>query len=124
MVDPASPIAGVDIRRDAQSLEIFRKVGDRSAVALILNNSAIALRQQGDLAGAKRNYVEALEIRPAIGEKAGVSATLNNLANIVSDEGNLGGAQQMYEESLAIVREIGNKRGTVSPALSPLAFRR
>ena len=90
-----------------ESLAISREIGDRSAVALILNNVAIVHRVRGDFAEAKKNYLESLAIRRAIGEKAGVAATLNNLANIMSDEGDLSGAKKVYEETL---KHVGGDR--------------
>jgi Tfp pilus assembly protein PilF len=94
-----------------ESLAISREIGDRSAVALVLGNSAILYRVRGDVGQAKKNYLESLAIRREIGEKAAIAATLNNLANLMSDEGDLNGAMKVYEETLVTLEELGDKRG-------------
>ena len=89
---------------------------------------AIGLRVQGDLAGAKKNYLEALAIRRDIGEKAGMAQTLNNLANLMSDEGDLSGAMKLYEETRRTAEEIGDKQqrrdGVVQPGRDAAAARK
>ena len=93
-----------------EAREIYASAGDRGGESRALRAAGISLRSQGDLAGAKKNYLEALAIRRDIGEKAGMAQTLNNLANLMSDEGDLSGAIKLYEETRRTAEEIGDKQ--------------
>ena len=72
--------------------------------ATSLNNLALLLQDQGDLAGARPLYERALAIfEKALGPEHPHTATsLNNLANLLQAQGDLTGARPLLERALAI----------------------
>jgi tetratricopeptide (TPR) repeat protein len=78
-------------------------------VARALNNIAILLYDQGDLASAKAMYEQALGVFREVGNKFAVAAVLNNIGNVLINQRDLEGAKRMHEEALAIRREIGDR---------------
>jgi len=72
--------------------------------ATSLNNLALLLPDQGDLAGARPIYERALGIdEKALGpEHPGTATDLNNLAILLKAQGDLAGARPLYERALAI----------------------
>ena len=73
-------------------------------IAMSLNNLALLLRDQGDLAGARPLFERALAIwEKACGPEHPETATsLNNLACLLQAQGNLAGARPLFERALAI----------------------
>jgi tetratricopeptide (TPR) repeat protein len=69
-----------------------------------LNNLALLLTGQGDLAAAQPHYERALAIyEKALGpEHPSTAASLNNLASLLQDQGDLLAARPLYERVLAI----------------------
>jgi tetratricopeptide (TPR) repeat protein len=69
-----------------------------------LNNLAVLLQHQGDLAGARPLYERALAIREkALGpEHPKTALSLNNLAWLLRAQGDWTGARPLYERALAI----------------------
>ena len=69
-----------------------------------LNNLALLLQDQGDLAGARALYERALAIREkALGpEHPDTAKSLNNLAVLLQAQGDLAGARPLFERALAI----------------------
>ena len=69
-----------------------------------LNNLAVLLRDQGDLAGARPLLERALAINEkALGpEHPDTTTNLNNLAGLLQDQGDLAGARPLFERALAI----------------------
>jgi tetratricopeptide (TPR) repeat protein len=72
--------------------------------ATSLNNLALLLRHQSDLAGARPLYERALAIRErALGpEHPDTATSLNNLAMLLHTQCDLAGARPLYERALAI----------------------
>src|SRR5206468_562150 len=83
----------------AQQGEIHRDV------AALLNNLAGALKDQGDLDGARRNLERALQISAQVfgtDIHPDVAASLNDLAIVLQDQGDLDGARRNLERVLEI----------------------
>jgi eukaryotic-like serine/threonine-protein kinase len=113
--EPAKSLSAAE-----EAKRIYQAMGDRSGVALSLNNIANVLSSQKDLAGAKKMHEEALAIYRQVGNKKGMASALNNVAISFKDQGDLERAKSAQMESLAVRREIGDKSG-VAVSLSNLA---
>ncbi len=94
-----------------RGLAVAREIGDQSLTAVLLNNIANVLRQQGSLAAALKTYEESLAISREIGDRSSVALILNNMAIGLRVQGDLAGAKKNYLEALAIRRDIGEKAG-------------
>jgi Tfp pilus assembly protein PilF len=93
--------------------------------ATSLNNLAVLLKDQDDLAGARQLYERALAIREkALGPEHPHTATsLNNLAVLLNDQGDLVAARQLYERALAITEKaVGPEHPHTATSLNNLAF--
>ncbi|MFI5013205.1 MAG: tetratricopeptide repeat protein [Hyphomicrobiales bacterium] len=89
-----------------RSLAIREKAlgADHPDTAVSLNNLAVLLQDQGDMAGARPLYERALAIREKVlgADHQDTAATLNNLAVLLQDQGDMAGARLLYERALAI----------------------
>ncbi len=97
---------------------------DHPTVAIGLNNLAVVLRQQGDLAGARERYERALEIDLAAygPEHPTVAIRLNNLAMVLEKQGDLAGARERFERALEIdLAAYGPEHPNVARWLNNLA---
>ena len=94
--------------------------------ATSLNNLALLLQAQGDLAGARPLYERALAIREkALGPEHPHTATsLNNLALLLkAQEGDFAGARPLYERALAIrEKALGPEHPHTATSLNNLAL--
>ena len=101
----------------AQAEELFRRAlglcqqslgPDHAAGAISLRNLAHALRQQGDLVGARSLYQHALSVRErACGPNhPDTAASLDDLARLSEAERDFSGARAFYDRALTI-REAG-----------------
>jgi tetratricopeptide (TPR) repeat protein len=89
---------------------IYTAAGDRRGAARTLQNTAIVLRQQGNLAQAKAMYTKALAVYRDIGDQRDIVTVTSNLANVLRQQGDLAGANARYQEALAAARRIGDRR--------------
>lgn len=91
----------------AEARRLYSDAGDLGNAAATLNTAAnIRLNAKGELASAKKLYLEALAIQEEIGNRDWISTIKYNLAVLARAQGDLTTAQQLVEESLATVREI------------------
>ena len=92
--------------------------------ATSLNNLAVLLQAQGDLAGARPLYERALAIREKVlgAEHPDTATSLNNLASLLQDQGDLAGARPLYERALAICEKVlGAEHPDTATSLNNLA---
>ena len=95
----------------AESLELFRGIGDKSGIAalqLLLGNVAF---MQSDYLLATTRYTEALQLYRETGNQSVTATLLTNLGLIAKDQGHYDRASALYAEALAVHRLLGNKRG-------------
>ena len=93
--------------------------------ATSLNNLAVLLQDQGDLAGARPLYERALAIREkALGpEHPDTATSLNNLARLLQAQGDLAGARPLCERALAIrEKALGPEHPDTATSLNNLAL--
>jgi tetratricopeptide (TPR) repeat protein len=94
-----------------ESLTVWRKLGDRAAVARVLSNLANVVKLQGDYALARSLYEECLSIFKELGDLAGMAWSLNHQGDMARGQGDPAGARALYEQSLATFRELGDRWG-------------
>jgi predicted ATPase/class 3 adenylate cyclase/uncharacterized protein HemY len=94
-----------------ESLELWRAVGDRRAVAEVLNNLGDLLRQLGDRRQGKAMIEESLLLFRQVADNRGIAHALSNLADILLAEGDQQQAKRLFEESLPLFRATSDRRG-------------
>ncbi|MGB6697833.1 MAG: tetratricopeptide repeat protein [Methylocella sp.] len=90
-----------------------------------LNNLALLLQNQGDLAGARPLHERALAIREkALGpDHPDTAASLNNLASLLRAQGDFAGARPLHERALPIDEKVlGPEHPDTATSLNNLAF--
>ena len=105
-----------------ESLDIARRLGDKSRVAYLLQPLALACVGVGDLAAARKYLNEALELAHQIGDPREIAAALNSLAQIARMEGDLATAEPLYEQVLDLGRNVHDMRDVASISLLNLAM--
>ncbi|HEY8596902.1 MAG TPA: tetratricopeptide repeat protein [Thermomicrobiales bacterium] len=103
----------------AESLDLWRALGDRANIARALNGLGEVALRLGDHARARALLTEALSLLRASGAKHGIAVSLNILGLVARDEGNYEEARTVFEEMLGLVRELG-RQWNVLIALSNL----
>ncbi|MFY9527528.1 MAG: tetratricopeptide repeat protein, partial [Candidatus Acidiferrales bacterium] len=92
-----------------QSLEIKRRLGDKSGIANSLQQIAQIEASQGKADQALKNFNEALQIRREIGDKEGLGNALNDLGDFYNGRGQYDQALRLFKESLQIQRDVSNE---------------
>jgi non-specific serine/threonine protein kinase len=95
----------------AESLALFRQVGDWWFCALALNAVAGVSRTGGDDDAVRACYAEALALWREIGDRRGVAVVLHNQASFAAQEGAAERAAAGFAESLAAFRDAGDRHG-------------
>ncbi|HWF96038.1 MAG TPA: tetratricopeptide repeat protein, partial [Xanthobacteraceae bacterium] len=93
--------------------------------ALSLNNLALLLQDEGDLAGARARHERALAIREkTLGpEHPDTAESLNNLALLLQAQGELAAARPLFERALAIYQKVrGHEHPSTATILNNLAL--
>jgi predicted ATPase/DNA-binding SARP family transcriptional activator len=97
--------------RYGQSLEYWRKVGDRAREGTVLANLAgIALLQE-DLVEADRQYAESLTIARDLKDKRGIATRLRNLARIAFRRGDYQRSSRLLSEALEDAAAMDDRPG-------------
>jgi len=94
-----------------QSLQISRKIGDRTGEGTTLNNISLIYDAKGDYDTALDYLQQSLQIYREIGDRAGEGTTLNNISTAYYVKGDYDTALDYLQQSLKIRREIGDRAG-------------
>jgi tetratricopeptide (TPR) repeat protein len=107
-----------------ESLETFRKNGEKSKAAYPLVGMGDVYAASGDFADAKKSYDEALSISNESGEKHESAVAMANLGTVLMQQGDLTGARAKYQKAIDLRNEIGEKSGAaeISLQLASLAL--
>ena len=97
--------------RAAESLAMYRQLGNKRGIAFALNLLGAAAFERNDYDQAAVRYTESLALRREIGDQWGVAGSLNNLGRTARFRGDFAQAAAFYQESEALRREIGDKLG-------------
>lgn len=96
------------------SVALARELGDREAHAAALNNLALALKDAGDLDGARELTERALAECEALGDRHRTAALHNNLADILRAQGRKDESMRHLKRAVRIFSDIG-EAGTSEP---------
>ncbi len=91
-----------------QSLDIWRKIGDRNGEAMALNNLGYASRFLGQYQQAIEFQQQSLVIQHEIEDRSGEAKSLNNLGSIYGSIGQYQRAIELLQKSLEIQHELGD----------------
>jgi tetratricopeptide (TPR) repeat protein len=97
-----------------QSLDIWRKIGDRNGEAMSLNNLGYASRFLGQYQQAIEFQQQSIEIQHEIEDRSGEAKSLNNLGSIYGSIGQYQQAIELLQKSLEIQHELGDLDGEAS----------
>lgn len=101
-----------------EALKLRRTLGDETeAVAIVLNDLAVAEELSGDLDAAERHYGEALQIARTINDKEGVATYGGNLAAMMLDRGEWIKGEALGFEALSLSEGIGRQQLIASNCL-------
>jgi predicted ATPase len=103
-----------------ESLDVYRRSGDRWGEANVLSSLCLVARRQGAFTQAKQWGQESLTIRRAIGDRRGIASSLSNLGLVRCVLGEYNEAKTGLEEALKIFREMNYRTG-VSNVLNTLS---
>jgi predicted ATPase/serine/threonine protein kinase len=92
-----------------QALEIYRDLGDRAGMAIILNSKAVVARDLGDYATARSLFEETIKLWLEIGDHASVAHVKINLADVVRAEGDRHLAVSLLKECQSIFGQLGDR---------------
>jgi tetratricopeptide (TPR) repeat protein len=96
-----------------QALDL-RPEADFQGKAIMLNNMAGVISDQGDMKRALDLWNQALKIIEMIDNSKGKAAGLSNIAGVIADQGNIARALDLWNQSLEISERIGDVRGKVA----------
>ncbi|MEP7247362.1 MAG: tetratricopeptide repeat protein, partial [Gammaproteobacteria bacterium] len=103
----------------AESLAIWRHLGDRRGIGKVLNNQGLLAYELGDYRAARALHEESLGIDRELGDRWGVAVSLIHLGSLAMVQGDYPSARALCEESLALFREFGD-RGHIANAIRSL----
>jgi ATP/maltotriose-dependent transcriptional regulator MalT len=89
-----------------QSLEIFRRIGNRFGELVTTLNIGEVLFAQGRLAEARAKYDEAMAVAQQLGDKRGLAYCLVDIAGVLIAQDRLDDARTAAEHSIEIRKEI------------------
>jgi len=94
-----------------KSLKIQETIGDKLAIANLLNNIAFIWNYQGKVEKALNYWEKSLMLREVMGDKKGVANSLTNIGFVYHNQGNISRALEHYNRSLKIQEGIHDKEG-------------
>ena len=105
----------------AESLALWRELGDRQGLGQALNALGLIAHNEGDYARAVALFEEALPLLRAVGDRRVTVLALSGLALTYLCLGDYARATALGEEGLALGREEGTPQG-IAGALTTLAI--
>ena len=95
----------------AESLALFRELGDKQGMALTLYRLGLLAWWKCQYTAARSLEEEALALYREMGDKGGAADPLLILSDLALVQGNYTGARSLAQESLALFREVGDRWG-------------
>lgn len=95
----------------AESLALYRKLGDRRGIASCLYKLGSVAWSKGNYAAARKLAEQALAIVRKLNHKDDIADALLLLADVLINQGEYAGARTLIEESLTLFRASGDEWG-------------
>jgi predicted ATPase/DNA-binding SARP family transcriptional activator len=95
----------------AESLALYRELGDKRGVASSLQVLGSVARERGDYDGAVAFHGESLALWRELEDRQGIARSLNYLGFVAWLAGEHGKAKALSEETLGRFRELGDREG-------------
>lgn len=92
-----------------QARDLFGKVGNKTAEALLLTHLGVAFHEKSDLARAEEMFQEALTIVRSTGSLTGTAAQFANLGLVYQDMGDFTRSQAQLTRSYALFLQSGEQ---------------
>jgi tetratricopeptide (TPR) repeat protein len=107
-----------------ESLALYREIGDRQGIALVLGNLGMAAWTRGEYERAVALSEESLALYRATGDRRGIARLLGNQALISLHQRDYARAEARCRECLALYRDVGDRQGVSHylPVLAGAAF--
>jgi predicted ATPase/DNA-binding SARP family transcriptional activator len=102
----------------AQSLDVYRSLGDEDGIAAALNRLGSAVSAAGDGARAVELQQESADLYRRLGDDRGLAVVLSNLGYRLVIAGDYEQARVLCEEALAIARRRGDPPGMPLPLIN------
>jgi predicted ATPase/DNA-binding SARP family transcriptional activator len=96
-------------RLSMERVEIFRELGDRSAVAHALDEVGVFEYMAGNYDRAESLYAESLALAQELGDRKAAAAVLHSKGVLAQCRGDFGEARETLLQSLSGLREIGDE---------------
>jgi tetratricopeptide (TPR) repeat protein len=94
-----------------ESLDLYRALGDRRRIAVVLNILGTTAMRLGDYGRAETLYAESLALFRDLAVPQSIAVVLNNLGTVARCQGQHDRAAALFEESMAMKQELGDARG-------------
>lgn len=101
----------------AESLSLFRRIGDRVGMATTLALRGAVARFQGNLDLTRECVEESLSLFRDLQDRRGIAVSLSFLATVAEQQGGYQRAESLLTESLALRRELGHTWGVAQTLL-------
>ena len=95
-----------------RSLTTSRRLGDRPAEAVTLNNIGVSEHLRGRYAEATAHLEAALDVWTTLRDESAIARTSSNLGNVALDAGDLARARERYTEVLKTFTAKGDREST------------
>ena len=92
-----------------QSLALLRELGNKAAIATLLNNYGNLADNLGQYEKAERCFKESQTLCLEVADPWGAASNLNNLGNIASNRGDYSTAEKCYRECIELLRKAGDR---------------
>jgi predicted ATPase/DNA-binding XRE family transcriptional regulator len=100
---------GAQARLNAESLELFRELGDTAGAAEAMTDLGVAMWQQGCLGEAEACLERGLPQFRSLRDSIGIATAVLPLASVARDRGSFEAARGLYTEALARTRADGDR---------------
>jgi tetratricopeptide (TPR) repeat protein len=95
-------------------LDIKRKLGNQSGIAITLHQLGMIAQQQGDYETARARYAESLDIKRKLGNQSGIAITLHQLGMLAEIAGDKTEAARLFRQALEILERLKSPNAEIA----------
>ena len=101
-----------------EGLALYRQLGDRHGIAILLRDLGIAAARTGDYDVAQRYFEESAASFRELDERRQLATVIANIGDLAFKQGDLVQASERTREGLALQRELGAMFGVVNSLIN------